>query len=446
MPFRPPHKTQKLFLAKAHVLEVLFGGAAGGGKSVAALQAAAQFLDTPGYAALLLRSSFPDLMQPKALIPLSLDVWKSNPRAHWSAQERRWSFECAGGGTSSLTFGYLERDMDVYQYQGAAYQLILIDELTQHTEFRYRYLFSRLRRDKYGPLSRVPLRMRATSNPGGRGHTWVKNRFINPKTKTPGAMFIPSRLDDNPSLDRESYEASLSNLDPVTRRQLLDGDWDAITEGRFRRAWLRYYDRHGTSYRLGPNRFIDHPATLRERFLTVDSASTIKQTAGQDPDYTVISAWSFVEGQLLWLGCSIHRVEVPEIAPLVAKQYQTHQARKVYFRPSGMEKAVPQLCRRHLNPPMNVVELPTRGDKLQSAADALNLAEGGRLWLPNPDTGAAWPHTGNGFPHEDVRDNLLQFTGDDSGHDDIWDTFGIAGTVVELNGGGAGGVPMVIHH
>lgn len=134
---REPFPKQKRFLLHTETPEVSYGGAAGGAKSVALLFGASQYLHVPGYAALLLRASFPDLMQPNALIPLSKEWWLNRPDATWSVQERRWTFACSGGGTSTITFGYLERDDDVYQYQGAAYQFIGIDELTQHTEFRY---------------------------------------------------------------------------------------------------------------------------------------------------------------------------------------------------------------------------------------------------------------------------------------------------------------------
>ena len=382
--------------------------------------AAAQYVDVPGYAALLLRRSFPDLMQADALIPRSKQWWTG--RAKWNAQEKRWTFPSG----ATITFGYLERDDDVYQYQGAAFQFIGIDELTQHSEFRYRYLFSRLRRPTSGPLSRVPLRMRAGSNPGGVGHAWVKNRFINSATRSPGAAFVPALIADNPSLDRESYEASLAELDPVTREQLKKGDWDAIAEGRFRKAWLRYYARYGSGYVL--NGRVYPIETIRSRFLTVDPAASVKETAKADPDYTVISAWGYTsDGHLLWLGCDRDRLEVPDIPPRISANYKRHRAGKVYIEAGGTQKGVAQLARRQ-QPPMNVIEVnPGAADKLVRASPMLNMAESGRLWLPAP--GAALEHP---FPIEDVEAELLRFTGDtkQSGHDDIVDTASIAGDVV----------------
>lgn len=197
----------------------MYGGAAGGGKSDSLLMAAAQFVHVPGYSALLLRENFPDLNQPDALIPRSKAWWSG--KATWNERDRRWTFPSG----ATITFGYLEKDTDVYQYQGAAFQFIGIDELTQHTEFRYRYLFSRLRRPEAGPLAEVPLRMRSATNPGGKGHQWVYDRFIDSRTREPGAVYVPARLADNPSLDAEQYRSSLARLDSVTRAQLEDGNW-----------------------------------------------------------------------------------------------------------------------------------------------------------------------------------------------------------------------------
>ena len=79
--------------------------------------------------------------------------------------------------------------------------------------------------------------MRSASNPGGLGHEWVRARFVD--AADAARLFIPARLADNPYLDRESYAASLAELDEVTRAQLLEGDWQVRPEGAlFRRDWF----------------------------------------------------------------------------------------------------------------------------------------------------------------------------------------------------------------
>ncbi len=414
---------QRQFLALADVPEVFYGGAAGGGKTYATLMAAAQFVEVPGYAALLLRENFADLGQAGAWMPLSKSWWMG--RAHWNAAEHRWTFPSG----ATITFGYLERDDSVYQYDSAQFSFIGIDELTQHTEWRYRFLFGRLRRPLEGPAASIPLRMRATSNPGNRGHSWVFKRFVDPRTRAPGAVFVPARLEDNAgNLDTESYRAvSLAQLDPITRAQREQGDWNAIAGGRFKREWLRYYTRHGDGFNLGGK--MVPAAEVVQRFLTVDPAASVPQTAKSDPDYTAISAWALTrQGDLLWLGCLRLRVEVPDIIPRVAEQYRRHRAGMAYIEGGGPQKAVAQLARRWEQPRLNVVEVPTagRGDKLVKATPALNMAEAGRVWLPAREADPV-------FPLEDVEAELLRFTGDEKkdGHDDVVDTLAMAGAAAE---------------
>ena len=233
-PFVPQH----VFLAldELGIEEALYGGAAGGGKSDALLTAALKYVDIPGYAALLLRKSYSDLALPGAIMDRSKE-WLHETDARWSEVDKKWTFPTG----ATLSFGYLQSANDKYRYQGAEFQMVGFDELTQFDETDYRYLLSRLRRPSEGPLSHVPLRMRAATNPGGRGHRWVKRRFIDQlsdpddpvdtPTKARRRVFIPAKLRDNPATDRAAYAEKLAGLDPQTRAQLLDGDWNAREPG-----------------------------------------------------------------------------------------------------------------------------------------------------------------------------------------------------------------------
>ena len=210
--------------------EALFGGAAGGGKSDALLMAALQYVDYPGYAAILFRRTFADLALPGALMDRMAE-WLAGKNARWHDKSKTWIFPSG----ATISFGYLEHEKDKFRYQGAEFQFIGFDELTHFTMSQYTYLFSRLRRLKG---AKVPLRMRTASNPGGVGHEWVKQRFLIEGLKE-HRPFVPSTIDDNPYLDREEYVISLQELDPLTRSQLLSGDWDASTKGnKFRREWF----------------------------------------------------------------------------------------------------------------------------------------------------------------------------------------------------------------
>lgn len=290
VPWKPsPH--QAAFLLVPH-REAFYGGAAGGGKSIALLMAALQYVEHPGYNALILRKTFADLNQPEALIDISKE-WLSNTDAKWNSSEHQWTFPSG----AVLKFGHLEHEDDKLKYQGAAYHFVGFDELTQFHETQYTYLFSRVRR-RADDAARFPLRLRGAANPGGIGHEWVRDRFIidddewAEKTDLSGEafdrelakrqqrIFIPSGLKDNPYLDQESYMESLDYLDPVTRAQLLNGDWDIAADGNmFKKEWF-------------DNRIISEVppgVNLIRRVRYWDLASTDEEKAIKekgDPDYT----------------------------------------------------------------------------------------------------------------------------------------------------------------
>ena len=258
---RNPFISHRPFLQQIHFLalddeEALYGGAAGGGKSQALLMAALQYVGDSDYSALLLRRTYRDLALPGALMDRAYE-WLQGTSAHWNNMDKVWTFPSG----AKLSFGYLQHSKDKYQYQGAEFQFIGFDELTQFSFEDYSYLYSRLRRLKN---SRVPIRMRATSNPGGIGHEWVKERFIKGDK-----VFVSSNYLNNPYLDSKSYSRSLDNLDNITRLQLKFGDWEAVPEGKlFQREWFTRntyngYDGIGEKV-LFVIRFWDLAATLEE--------------------------------------------------------------------------------------------------------------------------------------------------------------------------------------
>ena len=205
--------------------ELMYGGQAGGGKSDALLMSALQYVTEENYSALLLRRTYQDLSQPNAIMDRCqkwLYPFTNDGTVHWNNQTKTFTFPSG----ATLSFGYLSHDNDLNQYQGSELQFVGFDELTQFTEKQYKYLHSRLRKLKN---SNIPIRMRSGTNPGGRGHEWVKKRFIVDGSPCP---FIQSSFKDNLYLDTEQYEKQLDKLDELTKLQLKDGDWDAvITEG-----------------------------------------------------------------------------------------------------------------------------------------------------------------------------------------------------------------------
>jgi len=269
----------------------MFGGAAGGGKSEAGLAGFAQYADIPIYKGIIFRRTFRDLNLPGALMDRSHQWW-DNTDAHFSSTDFKWTFPSG----ATLQFGYLEKERDKFRYQSAEFHYIFFDELTQFSQTQYTYLFSRLRRLTRKALYDlgididIPLRMRSATNPGGVGHEWVKNRFIgsvaNP-VNHPGRLFIPSRLEDNPSLDQESYEESLQELDSVTRAQLRMGDWTADSRGgKFHRHWFLSE--------------VERPSKLVHQIRYWDTAATSAKP-GEDPDYTVGLKYGIDEQNHYWI-------------------------------------------------------------------------------------------------------------------------------------------------
>lgn len=220
---------QEAFLC-APQAEILFGGAAGGGKTSALLIGALQYADQPNYNALILRRTFAELEMPRATVSLSKQ-WLANTDARWR-DGKFWQFPSG----ATLNFGYLARDDDKWQYGSAQYNYIAIDEAAEFPlEDTYTFMFSRIRRESD---SKIPGRMRLGANPIGPGATWLKRRFITDQADD--RIYIPSKLDDNPYIDKEDYRKSLAKLPPYIRIALENGDWDAKPPGKmFRREWFR---------------------------------------------------------------------------------------------------------------------------------------------------------------------------------------------------------------
>jgi hypothetical protein len=246
--FAPNSGPQTEFLA-ANEREVLYGGSAGGGKSYGLLADPMRYFGSANFNGIILRRTNDELRE---LIWKSQEIYpKAFPGARWQEKKSQWVFP--GGGRLWMT--YLERDEDVLRYQGQAFNYIAFDELTQHaTPFTWNYMRSRLRSTDPS----LPLFMRATTNPGGPGHSWVKRMFIDPapagkrfsatdiETGEPMVYpdnhakagqplfyrrFIPASLKDNPYLMADGqYEANLLALPEMQRRQLLEGDW-AVADG-----------------------------------------------------------------------------------------------------------------------------------------------------------------------------------------------------------------------
>ena len=223
-------RRQKAFL-DAGETEVLFGGAAGGGKSYGQLIDALLFaLRYPGSRQLLLRRTLPEL--DRSLIRTARGLY---PPSLFTYLVSEHSGRFRNG--SVLDFGHLAGDGDVYRYQSTEYDVVRFDELTHFTKFQYLYLISRVR-----GANGFPKQVKSSTNPGGIGHAWVKERFIDPAPHgTPfvgedgtSRIFLPARIEDNRFLlaADPDYRRRLEVLPPEERRALLDGEWNLFS-GQF---------------------------------------------------------------------------------------------------------------------------------------------------------------------------------------------------------------------
>ena len=211
--------------------EVLWGGAAGGGKSYWLLMCASQYAESRDSHSLILRRTYPELEG--TLIPDSKQMFQGH--ASYNEVKKKWTFPSG----STISFGHIQNDDDKHKYQSASFQTICFDEASSFTKDQYLYMMSRLRRNKY---NNVPVRIRCASNPGGIGHEWLKERFVDTSNEIAdwkSKIFIPARLEDNPHIDQVTYRENLMELDHVTRAQLLHGDWEIMPSGGlFHRKWF----------------------------------------------------------------------------------------------------------------------------------------------------------------------------------------------------------------
>lgn len=386
IPHMPTPKQAAFLLLNCR--EALFGGAAGGGKSDALLMGGLQYVDIPGYNAIILRRSYSDLALPGALMSRA-EEWLSGTDARWNVKEKTWTFPSG----ATLVFGYLKSEGDKYRYQSSEFQYIAFDEATQFTNSQYTFMFSRRRR-----LAgvNIPVRTRAASNPGGPHGEWVKQRFIVEGRKF-GRIFIPSRLEDNPYIDRVEYEASLAELDPVTRRQLLEGDWDASYDGGlFKRDWFRIVDQSPRHVR-------------RVRYW--DMASTEPTAANPDPDWTV-GALVARDDSGNWYICHIERFRLsPQQAAQRIRQTAELDGQSTYIRmeeePGSSGKMAIDYYHRHVLADFPFKGVRSSGDKQTRAAPLSSQAEAGNVYLVRGDWISDFLNEASVFPygaHDDQVD------------------------------------------
>lgn len=467
VPFNPAPK-QLAFCALPHV-EALYGGASGGGKSAVLLMDALRHMEVPGYAAIIFRRNLTDLKRNGGLLDLAYKWLGPYIGSEIYYEASTHMFRWMNG--SSLTFGYVGSYTAWEHYQGGNYQYIGWDELTQHSEQDYDEMLTRLRKNTcathgekrnkncrtcelYQYCDMIPLKVRATTNPGGRGHLWVKKRFqlkktfdegvINPVTKQsgiwlsgdPSRPYLPAFFIDNPGLDHESYQKILKMIkDDQRKAQMLEGDWDWIANGLFHPEWFkpRYQYKGGYYIVKGPSGaglYSFHEQKLRI-FTVVDVACSLRTGIGdrsfrQSQGGSVPASWTVVgtfgitpRNELLVLDVRRFQEEAPQIFDAMKDVCLKWRPMYVCIEVNGPGKPIAQLATQM---GVAVKEAITYSDKISNAAEATVRTKSGKVLLPEEDV-KPWTNdfigelsTWTGHPHEpddqvDVLSNAVhEFT------------------------------------
>jgi predicted phage terminase large subunit-like protein len=427
-----PWPTQLEFL-NLDAEEALFGGAAGGGKTDAAIMGALQYVDRPNYSAAIFRRQKADFSMPTSILERTRS-WLQGTAAQWD--EKMHGFRFPSGATLHFGWGRTLNDITT-RYQGLEFHYLYFDELTQWPERLYLYLFSRTRKEA---KSTIPVRVRAGTNPGGVGHQWVKRRFVeNAKhvtkgtdvrtdikmrkrginlptprvyvsppsteavalakelgTKPQGAYFVPSFKEDNPALDITDYKSKLLRLQATERAQLDEGDWDAVASG----GWFQ----HGWFH------IIPAPPAGVQWVRSWDFAST-ENDGTNDPDWTAGGKMGMQQ-----LENKEQRIVIAHMERFQEDAGETERRIKltadidgrrvpiiIEQEPGSAGKSEVRGYKTRVLVGYNVVAFPRSGDKMSYWKGVSSLASAGGIWLVE----GAW--------NQELID---EFTGLPVGHDD----------------------------
>lgn len=400
----PPHPRQADFL-NLRTKEILYGGAAGSGKSWALLTWLAQGVQLPGYSAVLFRRTQQDLKKSgDSILSKSFEIFKPLGGT-FNGQDLKWTFQ-TGGKPATVELGGLEHPNTQYEkYIGSQYHRVAWDELNTFLEDQYVFFFSRMRANVGFPLQTG---MAASCNPD---QSWVKKRFVSrdaintmrgwhytePTPKglifwNEGRAFVPARLADNPTVDFLPYVENMQHLPPVLRERWLNGDWEIAEDGQIKQHWLRRFKMRGEIIELegGP---ACHQAECR-RFMTIDSAGTsadkAKEARGKPRARSAIQVWdqfpTHAFGQTLILRHATAKyLEFIDLVGEIVRIYDEWKPSSVRIEDENFGKSVVSLIRRETSR-VPIEPISTGGkDKVDRATKLLNMLEKGRVFLPSKD-------------------------------------------------------------
>ena len=370
-----PTEMQARVLSLHYVKDLLFGGAAGPGKSESLLQLSTQFVDHPGWHTLLLRHTYAELSQSSGLMDRAIKYWAKE--YHWNGAEHKFTWPSG----STLTFGHLSDRNAHYRYDGAEYTFIGIDEARSVPEEQLRYLQTRLRSTVDNDLPRM---YRLASNPGGISHDYLYNNYVT----VPG-KFVAANRKDNPYLP-DDYDKQFDMVDEWTRLQLLHGDWTAAARTDY------FPDNYQIQYAV-----FEHPRRVR----SWDLASTDRATA----DYTVGMLISYENGRYNVDGIERGQWNPADVTDKIIRTAHKdgRDVKVLVEEPYGVGSIIISDLARQL-PGYDLEGIKPHGDKAERARPVAGALRNGLLAVKD------WPELVmemKGFPvgaHDDQVDALSQ--------------------------------------
>ncbi len=471
-----PLSAKQLSFANNFEYEGMFGGALGGGKSDALLQAGSQFVHVPSYHAIIFRRTRPNCQD---LIDRSQRWFSGLARWNGSVRGGRWIFP----SSAILEFGYMQHANDVFNYKGPEYQFVGFDELTEFLKSQYEYMHTRLRKktcvahyrtgfvqqcpvcqvSKY--LQGIPLRIRSGTNPDGPGREWVKNMFISEEAASDAdrrtlkpiyhkgdRFFVPSLVHENPGVNVEEYTTKqLSRLSPAKRLQLRYGSWTSVEGAILKQEWLRYWTHHGEFIVVHDSKHQPTPIHIDQRtcrrFATCDTASTgtaeaKRRSSGKQPSWSVCLIWDWVGvkagGYLVLRHVWRDQVEWIDLKKTVPQVLRQWNCREVIIEKanSGVQlieelKDIGGFQVKAFIPGSKRFRNDGSPGKVDRSRPFQNLLEAGKVLLPL--------HENSGW-RTALEDEWITWTGDEDEPADQVDAASIA--AIECESMGAGSYPV----
>lgn len=433
---------------RSDVYEILYGGAAGGGKSAALVAYPLRWSHLPESRSLILRRNTPQL---EDLLEKARQIYKTGKEGRFCGYESEAEFRGDKGiytfrSGAKVRFGHCNDTNDWLNYQGHEYPCICFDELTHFTERQYLEICKRCR----GGSTRTPKLIRSTTNPGGPGHGWVFKRWkywLDPEATIPGRpprfdehgkklpparpgevlwfytdkdgterlvepgtpearsrTFIPARLEDNPALideDPEYRQRLRDDSDPVRRKQLEDGDW------LIRPAAGLYFRREMFV-------FVDELPLVARWVRSWDFAAT-PEDGSNDPDWTRGLKIGKTKDGLLWVADLASLRGAPGDVENFLKATAELDGKSVTVRipqdPAAAGKIVASYYTRLLlGWPVSVKRVV--GDKMTRAKIAQGQAQAGNIRIKRGPWNEAFIQELEGFPDEEYHDDIVDALSD----------------------------------